>query len=675
MGIVSVIPERCKRCYACVRECPAKAIKVKEGQAFVIEDHCIACGNCVKVCSQNAKRIEDSIEDVRALLKQPHRKVACIAPSFPAAFVGVAPGKVITAVRRLGFDEVWNVAFGAELVAREYLRLVEESRPSQTPIIATPCPALVSYVNKYMPKLRDALAPIVSPMVATARAIRYRYGSQPVAVVFIGPCVAKKNEIRDPSLESSVNSVLTFDELVRFLDSEGIDIEAQAETEFDGPCAYIGGAFPLSGGLLKTSGLPADILDNEILVADGKDRALAALQAVAKGTRKPRFLDILFCEGCISGPYMLNDLSQYARKEILANYVNDHKRWVHSQDFRKSIEEFKHVHLRRTFTPQHLALPQPTEDEIKAALLGMRKFRPEDQLNCGACGYASCRDKAIAICQGLAEANMCLPFLIEELEDTCTQLQSSHRDLESAQQRLMQTERLASMGQLSAGVAHELNNPLGTVLIYSHMLLRQVQKSDPNREDLEMIVNEATRCKRIVRGLLDFARESRVSKSPTELQGVIDDVIVIMSTKSEEKKVKLVADVDRALPTMSIDGDQVKQMLVNLVGNGIDATESGTGEVTIKVRYAEEDKRCVIEVIDNGKGIPQEHLSKLFTPFFTTKELGEGTGLGLAICYGIVKMHGGDISAQSEEGKGTVFTVTIPVGAAETVAVGELPVA
>src|SRR5208282_2149569 len=150
-----------------------------------------------------------------------------------------------------------------------------------------------------------------------------------------------------------------------------------------------------------------------------------------------------------------------------------------------------------------------------AALRAMKKFKPEDEFNCGSCGYSTCREKAIAMCHGLAEAEMCLPYLVEELEATCKNLALSHTELASAQQRLVQTERLASMGQLSAGVAHEINNPLGTILLYSHLLLKRFRDGDPLQADLQMIVGEATRCKDIVRGLLNFARQSRVSKSAT----------------------------------------------------------------------------------------------------------------------------------------------------------------
>jgi two-component system, NtrC family, sensor kinase len=667
MGIVTTIPEECRRCYTCVRECPVKAIKVEGGQAVVIKERCIACGNCLKVCAQNAKWIRDSTGSAKELLASGRRIFACLAPSFPAAFADVAPGKVIAAVRALGFHEVWEVAFGAELTSREYTRFFEEAQRADRRVIASPCPAIVAYIEKYLPELCDALAPVVSPMIAVGKAIRQLHGPD-VGVVFIGPCVAKKNEIRDPAVAGVVDCVLTNDELVRMLDEAGIALQELQESGFDGPRSYLGRAFPISGGLLKSAGLSTDILENDIVITEGKDRVLAALKELAQGQGDAHFFDVLFCEGCINGPKMLNDLSVFARQQILARHINEQNRYTTQKELAESLAEFSEVDLHRTFQCQSLVLPQPSEEEIAEALASMKKLAPEDQLDCGACGYPTCREKAIAICQGLAEGEMCLPYIVEELEATCGQLQESHEELVAAQQRLVQSERMASMGQLSAGVAHELNNPLGTVLIYSHMLLRQISEEDTTHTDLQMIVNEAMRCKKIVRSLLDFARESRVSKVPTDMGGIIEDIRDIMASRAEEEHVRLTATVEGNLPVMNIDGDQVKQLIINLVGNGIDAIEKPGGQVDVRARVWDEE--VVIEVSDNGQGIAPENLSKLFTPFFTTKELGKGTGLGLAIAYGIIKMHSGDISAESEVGKGTTFTVRLPVHCDAQVLVG-----
>lgn len=662
MAIVSTIPEKCKRCYTCVRECPAKAIRVTNGQAMVIEERCIACGNCVKVCAQHAKRIEDSTADVYDMLRSGKPVFACLAPSFSSAFYPTNPRKIIAAVRKLRFTEVWQVAFGAELVSQEYVKQFEASLRSNTRIISTPCPAIVSFVRKYMPKLHEALAPIVSPMIAVGRAIRQRYGHE-VDVVFIGPCIAKKNEIRDPSVADAVDGVLTFNELLQMFGEAGIEPDQLPISDFDGPRSYIGRSFPISGGLVRTAGLSNDILESDVLITEGKEWVIAALKELEANNCQAKLFDILFCEGCINGPEIPNDLSIFARKEILASFIREQNRYVTKREFIEALSEFEDINLNRTFHEEPVELTQPSEEEITRVLQATRKFGHENELNCGACGYVSCREKAIAVCQGLAELDMCLPYIVEELETACNQLQQSHQELYSAQQRLVHSEKLASMGQISAGVAHEINNPLGTILLYSHMLLKQLNEDDSRREDFEMIANEATRCKTIVRGLLDFARQSRISKTPTDLTVLVQEAIILTTPKAEEAQVKVFSTIQEDLPTMMIDGDQIKQMLINLINNGIDAINGSPEprEVTLKVGLNTRKTACTLEVSDTGCGISPENQSKLFTPFFTTKEMGKGTGLGLAITYGVVKMHSGDISVESEEGKGTTFSISIPL--------------
>ena len=231
------------------------------------------------------------------------------------------------------------------------------------------------------------------------------------------------------------------------------------------------------------------------------------------------------------------------------------------------------------------------------------------------------------------------------------------------------------MGQISAGVAHEINNPLSTILLYSHMLLKHRKKEDAGSEDVQMILSEATRCRNIMRGLLDFARQSRVAKEQTNLAALIGEVIANMRLKAQDSQVTIESEIQPDLPDVKIDADQIRQMLVNLIQNGIDAIEKA-GKVVISVRKPEDDDCLEILVRDTGQGIPKEVLSEIFTPFFTTKQLGKGTGMGLSIVYGVVKMHSGEISVDSDVGKGTAFTIQLPLNDAKTkqmVGIGEPP--
>ena len=251
-----------------------------------------------------------------------------------------------------------------------------------------------------------------------------------------------------------------------------------------------------------------------------------------------------------------------------------------------------------------------------------------------------------------------------KIEAADEDLKKAYKELREKQELLVQKERLASMGQLSAGVAHEINNPIGTIVLFSHTLRKEFPKGDRRREDLEVIVSEAMRCKDIVRDLLNFARQSRVTKESTDLKKLIKEVFSIIKPEAEVKNIKMDTQFDESVPIVMIDRIQISQVLVNIIKNSIDAI-SGEGEVKVNITLNKSGEDVEIKVSDNGCGIKHENLSKLFTPFFTTKDMGKGTGLGLAIAYGVIKMHSGNISVESEPGKGTTFTISLPISEEE----------
>lgn len=654
-GVVTTIRDKCKRCYTCIRSCPAKAIKVEDGQAVVVEPLCVGCGNCIKVCAQSAKAVESSIGEVQRLLGQPAPIVACLAPSFPAAFQNYPPGQIISAIRVLGFEEVMEVAVGAELVAREYSELARDR--DARPLIATPCPAVVFYIQRHAPALVPYLAPVVSPMIAIGRAVkeRYRPGAR---TVFIGPCTAKKAEIRDPEVAGAIDVVLTFVELQEMFLGAGIRVEHLPESDFDGPRPGVGRIFPVAGGLLRTAGIRDDVLDSRVVVTEGVERVPELIKEIEAGHVQAKFYDLLLCNGCIDGPLMGNDLSPFARKEIIASYTSSRSR-TEGRERPCKLSDFEGLDLKRKFVSEYVDLPMPTEEEIRRILIQINKNTKEDELNCGACGYDSCREKAVAVYRGLAELEMCLPYLIEQLQASYLELESSHHALREAEEKLIQSTKLASMGQLAAGIAHELNNPLGSIMLYSHMLMKTADPGSTAHEDMKLIADEAARCKEIVSGLLDFARRSRVKTRATGINELVSETLDLLSKQPAFAKVELKREFDPDLPQIPVDAPQIKQAFINLMTNAAEAMAEG-GTLTIRTYLCDDGQMVGIQFCDTGSGIPKENLGKLFTPFFTTKQLGKGTGLGLAITYGIVKMHRGGIDVQSTVGKGTCFTITLP---------------
>ncbi|MDZ7293984.1 MAG: ATP-binding protein [candidate division KSB1 bacterium] len=657
MPVVQTIRDKCKRCYSCVRNCPARAIKIIEGQAEVIKERCIGCGNCVLVCAQKAKKIESGIEHTEELLRSGNPVYALLAPSFPAAFPDDRPGQLVSALRQLGFARVVEVAVGADMIAREYARLFRQS--SMTTIISTPCPAIVEFIQKYHPALILHMAPIVSPMIATGRAVKAMYDPD-CRLVFIGPCIAKKKEKVDQKVAGVIDEVLTYQELKEMFQARGIDLRSQADGRFDPPYPRTGRIFPVSGGLLRTAALEADILDNDIIVTEGPERVVEILERVEEGKVEARFLDLLFCRGCIAGPKMDNELSVFIRKDIVARYVRNRLAEQDAAAIERQFEELRAVPLSRGFTSDNQLRPVPTETEVREILAKINKVRPEDELNCGACGYNTCREKAVAVFQGLAELEMCLPYLIDRLE-------RMNREIVEAQERLIRSARLASMGELAAGVAHEINNPLAGVLTYLKLIQKKLAADQVPREDLakfrqylQTMEHETIRCSDIVKNLLEFARPSEPTITPLSVEEAIKKSLFLVRHQITLQNIAIVERYEEGLPPIMADAKQMQQVLLNLVINAAQAMPEG-GELRISAYRAHDQRENVVIVIqDTGVGIPAENLPRIFDPFFTTKASQKGTGLGLSVVSSIVAKHGGRIDVESEVGKGTTFKLFMP---------------
>lgn len=656
ISLVSTIRERCRMCYTCVRECPAKAIRISDGQAEVISQRCIACGNCVRVCSQGAKSMYDSVPAVFELTASGSPVAALVAPSFPAEFGECSPEQFVGMVRALGFDYVHEVAFGADLVARQYRALLEKRDGKR--YIATNCPAVIAFVERYHPDLVGALAPIVSPMVAAARVIKRMHGSH-VKVVFVGPCIAKKGERLSEHLEGEVDEAVTFVELRRMFEERNITPEGVVPGKFDGPHGGPGGLFPISRGLLQAAEIPEDLVEGLVVAADGRTHFVDAIEEFESGQLEAKLLEVLACSGCINGPGISRKDSLFSRRNRVSKFVRDRMTGFDWDQWRADIERFADLPLSRAYTAQDQRMPVPSEEKLQEILRRLGKETPLDELNCGACGYDTCREHAIAICNGLAENTMCLPYTILQLRETMEDLAVSRDKLAQTQEALLHTERLAGMGQLAAGIAHELNNPLGVVLMYSHLLKEERSEDDPLQQDLTMIAEQADRCKKIVSGLLHFARQNKVDHAATDIRDLVARAVKATPPPANIE-VEVVHDLSDA--TAWLDRDQMLQVLTNLIGNAYAAMPDG-GKTTIKT--FDTDTHVHIRVSDTGVGIPKEIRDKIFEPFFTTKEVGRGTGLGLAVSYGIVKMHRGGITVESnddpEQGPtGTTFTVSIP---------------
>ncbi|MCK5136050.1 MAG: hypothetical protein KAR19_09715 [Bacteroidales bacterium] len=650
-GLVYTIKDLCRVCYTCVRECPVKAIKIVNGQAEVLSERCIACGNCTIVCKQGAKVYERSIDRVGHLLDEGTGTIALVAPSYVAEFDEAAdPATFAGMLKKLGFGQVYEVGMGADLVAREYESLINNN-PGKG-YISSDCPAIVAFVEKYHPDLIGSLTPVVSPMVATARYIaKIKEGD--VSLVFIGPCIAKKDESKE------VDEVITFSELREMFTRRRIRATNVERSEFTPPLALRGAGFPVSRGLLQAMNLKGSHVDQRVIVAEGRVHFQEAIREFASGSLGSMQLELLCCEGCIMGPGTSREGKKFIRRKRVLNHLHNRIAGQPDQIVSAVKEAPEELDLTRCFSRDDQRIPDPSGDDIEKVLHEMGKFSQQDHLDCGACGYDTCTSHARAITQGLAEVEMCLPYSIDRLHQTIHKLADSKHKLLSVEQALKQSEKLAHMGQLSAGIAHELNNPLGVVIMYSNLLLEESGDDQQLREDLQLIVEQAGRCKSIVGGLLNFARKNQVKYSRTDL---MDLMRISTSSIIIPENIRYSLNNTLSNPSAEIDQEQMVQVITNLLKNGIEAMPNG-GQLSVNL--SDSHDWVTISIRDQGTGIGASDLEKVFEPFYTTKGIGKGTGLGLATTYGIVRMHRGQVDVQSntrpsEGPAGTEFTIKLP---------------
>lgn len=396
MDCLTLKKSNCKNCYKCIRHCPVKAIRFSGNQAHIIGDECILCGHCFVVCPQNAKEIVNETEKVKVLL-QAYPVYVSLAPSFIANYEGVGINAMRRALKKLGFADVEETALGATVVKNEYDRLLREEK--RDIVISSCCHSVNLLIQKYFPKELPYLADVLSPMQAHCQDLKKRHPG--AKTVFIGPCVAKKDEASH--YDGIVDAVLTYEELTEWLGSEGITLEKEMDSQRESRARF----FPTTGGVLKTMNLDAP--GYQYMAIDGIENCISALKDIENGNIHHAFIEMSSCVGsCVGGPVMEKYHPSPVREYLaVAQYAGD-------KDF--EVAQPDNHDLRKYFSLIERENKMPSESEINATLRQMGKLSKRDELNCGSCGYNTCREKAIAILQGKAEVSMCLPYLQKKAE-------------------------------------------------------------------------------------------------------------------------------------------------------------------------------------------------------------------------------------------------------------------
>ena len=392
----------CQDCSKCVRYCPVKAIKVADGQAKIIPEKCVACGTCVRVCPANAKRVRDDLDPTKRLLDSDFRVFVSLAPSFVSEFPEIPTSHIIAALHKLGFSGVSETALGAQEVSA--LVAADLAKGENRLYLSSACPAAVTYIQKYLPDLSDSITTVLSPLLSHCTMLREHFGAD-IRIVFIGPCGAKKNEAdRHPEL---LDTVITFADLRQWLEDEGIDLATLhpgPNDKFVPEASQEGALYPVEGGMIETVRLQGGGENARCITVAGINGIRHVLSGFKpKSLPQPLFMELLACRGgCINGPCAQlreGNLDQWqeviARTEVPA----------------APIHRIPRNDIIETITDQPLEIVHYSEKEIREALRLIDKEKIEDELNCGGCGYETCRDFAEAILSGHAEASMCLSYL------------------------------------------------------------------------------------------------------------------------------------------------------------------------------------------------------------------------------------------------------------------------
>ena len=406
MDFLTLKKSNCKNCHKCIRHCPVKSIRFSGNQAYIISNECILCGHCFVVCPQDAKQVVDDTEKVKVLIQSGDPVIVSLAPSFIANFEGVGINSMRKALKQLGFADAEETAIGATIVKKDYDRMCDESEKDV--IISSCCHSINLLIQKHFPELIHHLADTLSPMQAHCKDIKKRNPN--AKTVFIGPCVSKKDEAAH--YEGIVDAVLTFEELAKWLADEDIPLDMDVDDTNESKARL----FPTTGGILKT--MEKRNPEYTYLALDGVDNCIAALKDIKNGNVHKCFIEMSACAGsCIGGPIM----EKYHKSPI--RHYKDVIEYAGNEDF--DVEQPDRIDLIKQFDIITQDDPNPSEKEIKEVLKQMGKYSSADELNCGTCGYNTCREKAIAVIAGKAEISMCLPYLMDRAEnftDTITKI-------------------------------------------------------------------------------------------------------------------------------------------------------------------------------------------------------------------------------------------------------------
>lgn len=503
--LIDIDSNICEACYSCVRVCPVNALQVRVDQEapIVVDDRCIGCGSCLKVCAPGAISYRESCTETKAILASGKKVAAIIAPSISGEFVDITDyRKFVRMIRELGFTYVNEVSFGVDMVAEQYKELFTSFMGRY--YVSANCPPIVSMIEKYYPGLIDNLAPIVSPMIASAQLARQLYGED-IAVVYIGPCIGAKNEALRYEGNSKVDSVLTFVELRKLFAEFQIKESTVEYSDFDPPLGYKGSLYAVSNGILQAAGLSENLMKGNIVTAEGKDNVLEAIREFNSSIDFIRkHFNLFYCEGCLMGPGTSLGGKKYVRKTLVTDYANKKLK-----DFNLDVWQAactKHVALtdfKAIFNVDDQRVEQPSAEKVDEILKVMGKQDSDSQAGCTSCGYESCREFAEAVAKGLTKTDMCITYSMKSKHDFIKTLKLTNEKLAKTQDALQNSERNARHEQQLAQEALERTSSMLQKLPSAIVIVDENLKViESNQSFIYTLGDEAAEINEIIPGLV-----------------------------------------------------------------------------------------------------------------------------------------------------------------------------
>jgi iron only hydrogenase large subunit-like protein/PAS domain-containing protein len=588
MSLLSVKQEKCDQCFNCARACPVQAIRIKVGQETIeINDNrCIGCGACLKACHTGAISHHVSTNDVMQMLVSDDKVAAIVDPSISGEFPDITDyRKFVGMIRSLGFDYVNEISFGVDLVAPAYKKLFDESKGKY--YITANCPAIVSYIQKYLPTLIGNLAPLISPMMASAQVIKAIFGGH-VRVVYIGPCIAAKREVHSINYQSEIDEALTFRELRQLFDQHNI-LESQLEfSDFDPPIGRFGSLFPISTGILEAGTIDQSLIEGKVITAEGSPQSLNAVRSFERNIDEiKKHFNLFYNEGCVMGAGMTTRDDKLKRNMHVINYSRKRLNTFDLEKWKDEITTFSKINLKRSFTADDQRLPVPDEAKIQEILNLTGKAKNEAAPNCSSCGFASCRHFAIAVAQGLTRTDLCYDYAITSKNKYIGTLRESNKKLNQELQALKEElkkivdDHSLANDKLETSRAIMNQIPSGVVIVDD-----KLKVTSSNRSFVELLGDEIKEIDEIIPGLRGadmktlvpvqfyrlFQNALDTGENILSRDVKLDDALLNVSVFSIKKN-KVVGGIVRDMFSPEVRNEQIIQRITEVIDENLNMVQ------------------------------------------------------------------------------------------------------